>query len=90
MDTIDTTSTDAVIIDTDGEVVDHQNPSFAQELAKTFAISAATTVASVAGFVAIGYAYEKFSQFKTRRAAKKNDDVVEGEIDGDIIVTSEN
>lgn len=46
--------------------------SFGVMIAKSLILSAAATAGSVAGIIAIGYAIEKSSEIKKRRADKKN------------------
>lgn len=89
MDTTATTPVTDTIVAFDEAVVveDPSNISFGKEIAKTFAVSAATSVAAVGGLIAVGYAVGKFQEFKTRRASKKADTVVEGEVVGNVTET---
>lgn len=64
MDAIDTTSTDLVIIDGNLDNTD----SFGKELAKTFAVSTATSAAVFGGFVAVALLTPKVKSW----FAKKN------------------
>lgn len=45
--------------------------SFAREVAKSFALSTVITAGTVAGFVAAGYAYSKFDDWRTARRDRK-------------------
>lgn len=75
MDTIDTPTTDIVIIDEAVLVEDCTNDSFGKEIAKTLTVSAATTAGMIGGMLVIGFAVGKFQQFKTKRAYKRIDEL---------------
>lgn len=79
MDTIDTPTTDIVITDEAVLVEDSTNNSFGKETTKTLATSIATTAVMVGGFLAVGYAVQKFQQFRTKRTSAK-ETVIEGEV----------
>jgi hypothetical protein len=52
--------------------IDATDDSFAVQIAKSLAVSAATTAGTLIGFAVIGIAYDKFDKRRTARAAKKN------------------
>lgn len=74
MDTNDTTSTDLVIIDAD--LIETEADSFGKEVAKTLAVSTATSVGVFGGFVVIALLTPKVKAWMNR---KKNTEVIEGE-----------
>lgn len=53
------------------ETSDSVETSFGKEIAKTLALSTATSAGVVAGFVVVGLAITKFEELKKKRAAKK-------------------
>jgi hypothetical protein len=78
MDAIDTTSTDLVLIDADDNEVD--TPGFGSEVAKTLAISTATSAVVFGGFVAIAALTPKVKTWFADRK-KKTEATVEDAID---------
>lgn len=78
MDAIDTTSTDLVVIDADSDL--DTTPSFGSEVAKTLAVSTATSVGVFGGFVVIALLTPKVKSWFNRN---KND-VIDGEVDAHI------
>jgi len=53
------------------ETSDSTETSFGKEIAKTLALSTATSAGVFAGFVVISLAVTKFDELKKKRAAKK-------------------
>lgn len=59
-------------MDLDNTNIDAADDSFAVQIAKSLAVSAATTAGTLIGFAVIGIAYDKFDKRRIARAAKKN------------------
>lgn len=74
MDANDTTSNDLVIIDAD--LIETEADSFGKEVAKTLAVSTATSAGVFGGFVVIALLTPKVKAWINR---KKNTEVIEGE-----------
>lgn len=79
MDTIIETPTTDIVTNEVVLVEDSTNNSFGKETTKTLATSIATTAVMVGGFLAVGYAVQKFQQFRTKRTSAK-ETVIEGEV----------
>lgn len=73
MDTNDTTSTDLIVIDAE---IPTEADSFGKEVAKTLAVSTATSAGVFGGFVVIALLTPKVKAWINR---KKNTEVIEGE-----------
>lgn len=72
---MDTTSTDLVIIDAESD--QNEDMSFGKEVAKTLAVSTATSAGVFSLFVVIALAAPKVKTWFNR---KKNTDVIDGEV----------
>lgn len=55
----------------DNDIVETTDTSLAQDVTRTLILTTAATVGTVAGFVVVGLAMDKFQQFRANRAAKK-------------------
>lgn len=66
---VETTDIDTTDIDTPAD----ENESFGVVLAKSFAVSAATTAGMVGGLVAVGYVVTKIQERKAKKEAAKKE-----------------
>jgi len=57
--------------------IDATEDSFGVQIAKTLALSVVSTAGAFGGMMLIGIAYEKYSDRRTKRAAKKNTTIQE-------------
>jgi len=59
-------------MDTNETIETIENTNYLKEIAKSAGISAATTAGMIVGFLAVGFVWSAFDEWRDARKAKKN------------------